>query len=80
MPTRGRLGTRVFLSECDRVWAAVTELAVRLFFYAPRPKCVGTTCVWAARSVQGPVSAMTSHIVIGFDDVLRCHWLFENLS
>lgn len=39
---------------------------------------VGTRYVRTARGVQVP--AMTSHIMIGSDDMLRYHWLFENLS
>lgn len=58
--------------------------------------CADTTCVRAVKSVQGPASTMTSHAVIGCDDVLHycgpfesddvlcfwvfLNWLFENLS
>lgn len=72
MPTRGRLGTRVFLSECDRVRDSSKRAGGTMFFYAPRSNCVGTTSIWASRSVQGPVPAMTSHVVMTYDIIIGC--------
>lgn len=37
---------------------------------------IDTRCVLAMKSVRSPI---TLHIVIGCNDVLRYHWLFENL-
>lgn len=37
-----------------------------------------TRCIWVVRSVRAPVPAMTSHIMIGCDDVIRlslAEWL-----
>lgn len=32
---------------------------------------ISTRCIWVVRTVRAPVPAMTSHIMIGCDDVIR---------
>lgn len=41
---------------------------------------VRTSRVWAMRLVQGSVPAMTLHIVIGCNNIIRYHCLFETLT
>lgn len=41
---------------------------------------IGTSRVWAMRLVQASVPAMTLHIVIGCNDIIRYHCPFETLT